>query len=208
MKIEDKKELTKLISFIAMCDGSVHKNGGTKNNVFSFSQTVPHKDIVDWVAGVVGNVTSCRILYTERPHPRKNIYKLQTLSHPFFNTIRDRIYIGNYKGLDIHALKMLDWQSLAIMYMCDGCLGRHKRPNGTIQYTTTLNLCRLSYGDQFILKKALKERLELEWNIVKTNRKYYTLRIRAKDQERFMQGIAPYVFDSFQYKLNLRTTNP
>lgn len=205
MKISDKKELVKLISFLTMCDGSVHKNGGSKNNVFSMSQTEEHKDFLLWVKDIVENITSCGISLYERELPRKNMYKVQSLSHPFFNDIRDRVYVDNYKSIDPHALKLLDWQALAIMYMCDGCLGANKTSNS---FTTTLNLCRLSYGDQLMLKKVLKEKLDLEWNVVKTGGKYHTLRLRMKDFDKFMQGIEPYVFDSFKYKLKLRTTNP
>ena len=208
MKITDKKELVKLLSFLAMGDGSVHKNGGTKNNVFSMSMTEEHEDMMLWVKGVVENITSCNLSLYKREAPRKNIYKLQSLSHPFFNDLRDRIYVDTYKSIDIHALKLIDWQCLAILYMCDGCLGKCVKPSGVVSYTTTLNLCRLSYGDMLLLKKTLKDVFDLEWNIVRTNSKYWTLRLRMKDFDKFMQGISPFVFDSFKYKLDFRTISP
>lgn len=209
MKIEDKKQLVKLLSFLAMGDGSVHKNGGTKHNVFSFSATEDHLDFVEWVKAVVENVTSCSYSLTKRDAPRRNIYKLQSMTHPFFDDLRDRIYTDSYKGIDPHALKLLDYEALAILYMCDGCLGKYVHPaTGSISYTTTLNLCRLSYGDLLLLKKALKDKLDLEWNVVKINRKYYTLRLRAKDHNKFMEGILPYMQESFMYKVDFRTTSP
>lgn len=208
MKITDKKELVKLISFLAMGDGSVHKNGGSKNCVFSMSLVEDHKDFLEWVKGIIENVTSSIFVEYNREPPRKNIIKIQSKTHPFFNDIRDRIYIDSYKSIDPHALKLLDWQALAILYMCDGCLGKSKNAKGYDCITTTLNLCRLSYGDQLLLKKALKEKLDLEWNIVKTNSKYYTLRLRMKDFDKFMEGIKPYMFDSFMYKMYFRTVNP
>jgi hypothetical protein len=69
-------------------------------------------------------------------------------------------------------------------------------------------MCRLSYGDQLLLKKAIKENLDLEFNVVKTGNKYYTLRLRSKDLEKFMNGIKPYVLDSFQYKLYFSDDKP
>lgn len=206
MKIVDKKELTKLISFLAMGDGSIHHNGGSKNCVFSMSMTEDHLDFVQYVQEVLGNITSSRIMHYKRDLPRKNMYKVQSLSHPYFNSIRDRLYVGSYKSVDVHALKLLDWEALAILYMCDGSLGR-TNSRGVDSFTTTLNLCRLSYGDMLLLKKALKERLDLEWNIVKTGGKYLTLRLRMKDFDKFMHGIAPHIFESFKYKLHLRTVN-
>lgn len=208
MKITDKKQLVKLLSYLVMGDGSIHKNGGSKNNVFSFSQVEDHKEFVDWAASVATNITGGNTYLQERDPPRRNVYKFQTRSHPFFNTLRDRIYIGNYKSIDPHALKLLDFEALSILYMSDGSLGRYVNPTGAVSYTTTLNLCRLSYGDLFLLKKALKERLDLEWNIVKTNRKYFTLRIRAKDHNKFMDGVSPFILDSFKYKIDFRTVDP
>lgn len=205
MKITDKKELVKIISFMAMGDGSVHSNGGSKNCVFSMSMVEKHLDFITYVKSVLDNVTSSKVMYTKRELPRQNIYKVQSLSHPFFNSIRERIYVDSYKSIDPHALKLMDWQCLAILYMCDGCLG--KFPDKEC-FTTTLNLCRLSYGDFLLLKNTIKEKFDLEWNIVKTGNKYYTLRLRMKDFDKFMQGIAPYIFESFKYKLYLRTTNP
>lgn len=206
MKISDTKQLVKLVSFLAMSDGSIHKNGDTKNNVFSISQVEGHEDFLVWVEGVLSNITSSSKYLTKRPAPRKNIWKLQTKSHPFFNALRDRIYTDSYKGLDPHALKLLDWEALAILYMCDGCLGHNSKKPGN--YTTTLNLCRLSYGDLLLLKKALRDTLGLEWNVVKTGRKYWTLRLRAKDLDKFVCGIEPYMLDSFSHKLKLRTVSP
>lgn len=206
MKITDKKQLVKLISYLAMSDGSIHKNGGSKNNVFSMAQTEEHLDFIEWVEGIVGNVTSSTKYLTMREEPRKNIWKLQTKTHPFFNDLRDRIYTGKYKGIDPHALKLLDWEALAVLYMCDGCLGRNKAKANS--FTTTLNMCRLSYGDQLMLKKALKDVLDLEWNVVRTGKKYWALRLRMKDFDKFMAGIEPFILDSFKYKMEIRTVSP
>lgn len=64
----------------------------------------------------------------------------------------------------------------------------------------TLNLKRLSYGDQFILKKALKDNLDLEWNINK-NGKYFYLTLRTKDHKKFFKEIEPFITNSFKYKI-------
>lgn len=208
MKIKDKKELIKLISFITMGDGSVYRNRGAGNCLFSFSQTEDHKDFVDYVGSIISNITSYKVVVDEREAPRKSLLKLYTPVHPYFNKLRDRIYVDSYKSIDPHALKMLDFEALAILYMCDGCLGKSMNSNGSVARTVTLNLCRLSYGDQLLLKKALKEKLDLEWNVVKTGGKYLTLRLRMKDFDKFMHGIEPYMQESFRYKLEIRTVSP
>lgn len=207
MKIEDKKQLTKIISYLAMSDGSLHSNGGSKNCVFSMSLVAKHKDFLEYAKSIIENITSCNTYYQEREIPRQDLIKIQSLSHPFFTDLRDRIYVGTYKSIDIHALKLLDFEALAILYMCDGCLGKYVKSDGKASYSLTLNLCRLSYGDFMLLKKALKDKLDLEFNIVRTNRKYYTLRLRSKDLQKFMDGVTPYIFNSFLYKVDFRTVD-
>jgi len=205
MKIKDKKQLMKLVSFLAMSDGSIHHNGGSKNCVFSFSQTEDHSDFVDFAREVVENITSSTTYRQDRELPRKSVLKLQTKSHPYFNALRGRIYVGNYKSLDFHALKLLDFEALAILHMADGCLGKHIDASNKVSYTTTLNMCRLSYGDLVFLKRVLKDRLDLEWNVVKTGKSYFCLRLRSKDHDKFIDGVAPYILPSFRYKIDFRT---
>ena len=208
----DKKELTKLISYFAMGDGGVYYNGS--NCKFIMNMRSANKDYIDWVAEVVSEITSVTIKevpdYNTDGYVRQPLTRLESKSHPFFTVLRNRIYVDKYKGLDPHTLKLLDWEALAILYMCDGSLYTDK-PNpkkGLINnsYNVNLNMKRLSYGDQFILKKTLKENLDLEWNINKHNQ-YYYLRLRCKDLDKFMEGITPYIKPSFSYKL-IRTENP
>lgn len=209
MKIEDKKQLMKLVSFITMGDGCISRNRQKGNCIFSLSMVEDNLDFVEWCKGVIENITSCKISYYEREAPRKNQYRLFTPVHPYFNDLRDRIYVENYKSIDPHALKLLDFEALAILYMCDGCLGKYVNPKtGKTSYTTTINLCRLSYGDLLLLKKTIKEKLDIEFNVVKTGSKYYTLRLRSKDFNKFMCGIKPYIFKSFLYKVDFRTIDP
>lgn len=208
MKIEDKKRLMKLMSFLVMSDGCVSRNRNVGNCIFSFSATEGHEDYIEYVKEIVENITSVKINVYNRELPRKNLIKLYTPVHPYFNALRDRIYVGNYKSVDVHALKLLDFEALAIFYMSDGCLGKTKRSDGKDSFTTTINLCRLSYGDMLLVKKAIKENLDIEFNVVKTGGKYYTLRLRSKDSSKFFEGIRPYIVKSFYYKLPFRTSDP
>ena len=201
MEIKDKKRLMKLMSFLTMSDGSVYRGRGAGNCLFSLSATEDHKDFIDYCAGVVGNITSSKVMLVEREPPRRNLLKLYTPVHPYFNKLRDRIYVGNYKSLDSHALKMLDFEALAILYMADGCLGKWERAPDKCSYTTTINMCRLSYGDQWLLKKAIKDKTGIEFNVVKTGGKYFTLRLRRPYLQQFMDGIRPFILGSFNYKL-------
>jgi len=202
----DKKQLTKLVSFFTMGDGGVYPVG--KEHAFIMNMREVNLDYIDWVNSVLQEIT--RSSYKKIPdyntdgYTRAPLVRLQTASHPFFSDMRNRIYTGKYKGLDPHALKLLDAEALAILYMCDGCL-RIEQPNDKKRLVTpspnvTLNLKRLSYGDQWLLKKALRDNLGLEWNINR-HYEYYYLRLRNKDVSEFMRLVTPHVLPSFEYKI-------
>lgn len=220
METLNKKELVKLISYIVMGDGGLYfptkRTDGT-NAQFIMNMKEENKDYIFFCKGVLEQLTGCRIAerkdYNADGCVRKPQLRLESNRHPLLTQIHSRVYTGKYKGVDPHALKMLDAEALAILYMCDGSFVIDK-PNpkkGLINesYNVTLNMKRLSYGDQFILKKALKEKLDLEFNINRQN-EYYYLRLRVKDFNKFMEMVAPHVLPSFQYKIHesFRTVSP
>ena len=134
-----------------------------------FSIIKDNEDYINYCKNILENITSCRLVerkdYNTDNSTRKPQLRLESRVHPFFTTLHDRIYTEKYKGLDPHAFKLFDWECLAILFMCDGC-GCYKR--GYKDYS--LNLKRLSYGDQLFLKKQLKDKLDLEWNINKNGK--------------------------------------
>lgn len=216
MKTFNKKELTKLLSYIVMGDGGLYISGECVNAAFAMNMRSANMDYILFCKDVLDNLVSATIkprTMKDDGFNRQPQHRLQSRTHPMLTTLRDRIYTGAYKGIDPHALKLLDAQALAILYMCDGSLvvtpPGGKRGSVSPEYTVTLNMKRLSYGDQFILKKALKDNLNLEWNINRQN-KFYCLRLRAKDVDAFMEMVAPHVMPSFQYKVKegFRTVDP
>lgn len=212
MKTLNKKELVKLLSYIVMGDGGLYfptkRTEGT-NAQFIMNMKEENSDYIYFCKEVLENLTNCRVYnrkdYNTDGCTRQPQLRLESSRHPLLTTIHERVYTDKYKGLDPHALKMLDAEALAILYMCDGSFTtvepwQTNRGSVNTEYRVTLNMKRLSYGDQFILKKALKDLLDLEWNINRQN-SYYYLRLRTKEVDKFMELIAPHVLPSFQYKL-------
>lgn len=200
MKV-NKKELVKILSYVVMGDGGVYYSG--RNCYFAMNMKVVHSDFIEKIHSTINeNITSCKLRYRERNDGAEDQLTVWSVSHPFFTKLRDRIYTGKYRGVDPHALKMLDAEALAILYMCDGSYSKDKRTKSPkAGRRVTLNLKRLSYGDLFILKKALKEKLNLEWNINKQNQ-YYYLALRGKDVDSFFNMVRPHICPSFYYKLS------
>lgn len=205
----DNKQLTKLLSYFIMGDGGVYVRGKA-NAAFIMNMVEKNKDYIDWVESVlnefVGTKQTKRKDYNTDGCLRQPQIRLESKTHPKLTTLHERIYTGSYKGIDPHALKLLDWEAMSILYMCDGCLHEDK-PNpkrGLINssWNLTLNMKRLSYGDQLLLKKAIKEVLGVEFNINRQG-KYYYLRLRSKDVITFCRGVAPYMKESFKYKIRV-----
>ncbi len=207
----DKKEQNKLISYFIMGDGGVYrqksKTGkGYMNAKFIMNMTDDHldyinefKDLIDFTKVSIEK----RKDYNTDGYNRKGQYRVWTGNHPRFTSYWERIYTGKYKGLDPIYIKQLDWHALTILYMSDGSLGEYFRPEiGMVKpsYNITLNLKRLSYGDLELLGKYLTKNLGLYWSINRS-KNYYYIRIKMKSFQKFMEGVTPFIHDSFKYKI-------
>ena len=214
--ITDKKELYKLISYLTMSDGGVYlnkKNGKQIGNArFVMTQRDDHLDFCEYASDILSNVTNVKIKRIDRSKDkdanRQNQYRVETNNHPVFTQMRERIYIDNYKSIDPHYLKALDWESLSILYMSDGCLSKYFKPEAGMvnpSYNLTLNMKRLSYGDQVLIKRALEEKQMGAWSVCRHNQ-YYYLRLSTKFIPLFMENIYKFIVPSYRYKIVERLT--
>lgn len=204
----DKKQLNKLISAFSMADGGLYKRNVNGNAYFQMNMLTIHDDYIEWVKTTIEQLVHVNKTKVSNPCKRPQT-NLNSRTHPVLTKIHSRIYREcGYKGLDEHWIQNIDWEILAIFYMADG--GLHvEQPNskkGLINPSpnVALHMKRLSYGDQWFLKKSIKDNLGIEFNIVKhtnNDKVYYFLRLRNKDIKIFMEGISPYVKETFYYKL-------
>lgn len=201
----DKKRLVKVLGFAAMFDGCLVRNdyradrpNKAVNASLKFDQTEDHADFVEYVGGFAEELSPIRRYREERVYPRENLVGFMTRRLPFYSTMRDRMYVGSYKSVDPHLLKLLDAEALAIMFMADGN-GRMLR--GMREFT--ISLARLSYGDAMLVKKAMQEKLDLCWNIRRSGSggKYNQIYLMRSSIERFQGMIEPWILPSFEYKL-------
>ena len=215
--MRDNKQLTKIISACILGDGGVYiPPDRSKNAHFILGQTADHNDHVEQIKAYTDTLTSCRV-YTRIPKKPegamtvKPITKLITRVHPFYTTLRNRWYPNGYKVLDPHCLKLLDWEMMAIWYMQDGCKYPLKNPKLKINsgiYLATLNF---TYGDNMIMRHAIAEKLNMHFTVAKhisRGKHYWKLSLSQKCLEEFVEGVAPYIVDSFKYKLDLARRAP
>lgn len=203
----DKKQLLKLVSAFSMADGGLYKRSENGQAYFMMNMLACHKDYIEWVKSVLENLVHVNMTPVANPCKRPQT-NLNSRTHPFLTSIHGRLYRDKYKGLDEHAMKLFDWEVMAIFYMADGGL-YVEQPNpkkGLVNPSPTVSLYmkRLSYGDSKFLKEVIRDKLGVEFNINKHFYKgttYYFLRLRRKDVEKFVEGIKPFMKESFYYKL-------
>lgn len=198
------KELIKRLYFFSTFDGGIYTVANSTNAKFIVNMKKENLDYVEAIEKTlnelgIGCSIKDRVDYSTDGFSRKQQVRLESRNHPKLTTIQNRIYIEGKKVIDPHMLTMLDAEALAIIFMADGSRVYDKRsPNA--KPNITLNTKGFSYGDNFLLKKAIKEVLNLEFNIQRQNN-YWYLRLRAKDIEKFDEIVSPFIFNSFSYKL-------
>ena len=214
----DKKQITKLISYMATFDGGLYvrnRKDRPCNNVnaqFIMNMRKENTDYVEWVKDVLDNFTSAVIIdrkdYNTDGCIRDPQVRLESKAHPVLTTIRDRIYIDKVKVIDPHMLTLMDAESLAIIFMADGgssldarCLDPNNKSRlKNYSASITLNTKGFSYADNMSLSKAIYDKLGIRTTVNRQN-KYYFLNVKVDDIIKFVNTVAPYICKSFLYKL-------
>jgi hypothetical protein len=197
------KDLNKRLYYFAMFDGCLQrKENGDANLIVNMLEI--NKDYLEKVISTLeeiplGYTLTEPAIYTKDGFNRKQQLRLQTKVHPILTKIHERMYLDGHKVLDPHMLTLLDAEALAIAFMADGSRYVDKRwSNASPKYRLHTN--NISYGDNWLFKKALKETFDLEFNIVKKGMKY-ELGLRQKDNILFEVTIEDFILPSFKYKI-------
>lgn len=197
----DKKQLTKLLSYFIMGDGSLEFGEKSKNARFSVCHSKQNSDYLFWKESVLNEITSTTRYERSRTKESHSInVVIRSKQHPIYSILHNRLYYNGKKTVDPHTLKLLDWEAVAILLQDDGS---HSH-NGTRTTNLYLHTNTFSYAENLLLKQAIRDILGVEFNVVR-NKKWYELRLRAKDYNKFTDGCEPFVFESFKYKLPIRT---
>lgn len=199
----NKKQISKLLSYMTTFDGGVYQYGKAKNAQFIMNMREENLDYMEWVKSVLENITGVRL--TERKDynvdgcKRAPQLRLESQRHPFLTKLRERIYIDNHKVIDPHMLKMMDAEALAIIFMCDGHSSLDTRFKNT-HCKITLETKGFSYSDNLALSKSIYEATNIRTNVQRSG-KYYLLYVKTKDHKLFVETVMPHILPSFMYKL-------
>ena len=197
------KDQSKRLYYFSTFDGGLYVTGKCTNAKFIMNMREENKDYIEKVQQTLEDAGIGTRLYDRKDYntdgyTRKPQLRLESKTHPKLTTIWERVYIDGHKVIDPHILTMLDEEALSIIFMADG--GRYVDPRCNATPAYSLHTKGFSYGDNFLLKKALKEKLDLEFNVHRHS-KYWFLTLRSKDSEKFEQLVGPHVLSSFGYKL-------
>lgn len=206
MSYIDKKQLVKLVSYMATFDGGLYKRSTNSNAMFIMNMREENRDYIEWVKATLEQVTSCRLSnrkdYNTDGWNRNPQLRLESRCHPFFTSIWGRIYTAKSgKIIDPHMLKLMDAEALAIIFMCDGG-SRIYKANRSVNFSTdiSLNTKGFGYHDNLALSKSIFSKLHIK-SIINRHNQYWYLRINTKDHQRFVDTVKPYIKPSFFYKL-------
>lgn len=187
-----------------------------KQSHYYIKQREDHKDYIDWQANYLEQLTSVRIQYNEaytdkRGYTCKGQFELHTKNHPIYTILRNRIYLNGTKCISEHDLHLLDWEVMAIFYMDDGWIDVQERKRVDTYVRIGIASHNYTYGDQLMLRKAIKEKLSIEFNIRKHLQKsgecMFYLEAKKEHAKRFLEGISKFILPSYEYKLDFRKCN-
>jgi hypothetical protein len=201
--------LIKLVSAMVLGDGALRVWRGKPPAAYNLSQIADHKDYVDWQASVLEELTAVKVrqydaFVDDKGVSRKSRLMLETRTHPLYTLLYSRIYNNNVKSISLHDLKLFDWQSAAIWYMDDGY--RLKAADNYNNGNVFLCTDSYSHSEVIMLQKVIYEKLGIPFDVSprgvkKDGTRSYRLKARKDNANRFIDGVAPYLFPSFEYKL-------
>jgi hypothetical protein len=212
----NKKDITKIISAFMLGDGCLRiwNNRPNLNAAYSFAQTDDHKDYVDYQKSIIEQVTSVRLNHYEPSLKngvnRKGFYKLESKSHPLFQALRERWYHDGKKTISLHDLKQFDFEMLAIWYMDDGYILRSENK----YHKGNVFLCTDTYtqAEVVLLQKIIYTSTGVAMDIRRRGTKkdgtqIYRLVARNDQATKFLEGVKPFMFPSFEYKLHTENSD-
>lgn len=230
----DEKIFTKLVSSFVLGDGALSSlksyprtdengnersslNNKIKNSHYYFKQISIHSDYSDYQKEVLENLTMVtKAINPEyidsRGYKCQEQISLNTMSHPFYTTMRERFYFEGKKQIDPHYLKLWDEQTMAFFYMDNGWIECQEQKSGNIYIRVGLATHAYSYGDVALLCNWMKEKFDFNFDIKRHMQKSgeykFYLRNSKDNSKRFLDAVYSYVFPSFEYKFSSERFTP
>lgn len=174
---------------------------GNKNGFFSVSQT--DKDLTLFKYEILKSFVNTEIkIYEDKRSNRKRVYYFNTISHPIFTSIYDKIYVNGIKTVSQGWLEELTPLSLAVWYMDDGSI---TQKNHQMRISTE----SFSFREHLLMKNYLKQKWGINPDIKNSPRQNkFILSFKSKERDSFFELIGHFIIPGMRYKIykNLKPT--
>lgn len=167
--------------------GDAHLVATTRGYAFRLNHGIAQKEYVDWKFQELENLTNLS--------PRvcnEKVYYFRSVSHPFFDLLRNKFYPGRLKVLPKDLDKWLTPLSLAIWFMDDGA-----REGCQVR----INSQSFSLKENKRLIRILEAKLGISATINR-DKDRFRLKVNDKSMDRFRKLVSPYLLPSMLYKLS------
>ena len=194
--MEHRLELKGAIIGMLMGDAGLSKD--RKNAHLFIGHSKKHEDYALWKKQILEEITSVSVWYGESTAEKNGklhqVMRIWTKSHPFYTSLRDRMYFQNRKTFDLHCLKRLTDLGLLFWYLDDGTA-----QGGGAMFCTD----RYSYIENLSLQKYFHDRWKL---VAKLNRhgKHWRLRLPKSEAQKLFRIFEPFqsqIPESMKHKL-------
>lgn len=214
----EKKDLIKIVHASILGDGFFYKvdqDNDKANTHYMLKQSADHKDYVEKMAGVLEDLTRVRVDVVDayidnRGFVCKEQLVLKTMRHPTYKKMYNRLYshVDNthVKRLDPHYLKLIDWETIAILYMDDGWIEVDERKTKESYVRAGIATHAFSYFENIVLRDLLAEQFGIHCEVthhkMRSGKICYYLRFKKDNAKRLIEGVTPFVVPSYEYKLS------
>ena len=167
--------------------GNGHLAKTTRGYAFRVNHGLMQKEYVDWKYQELSSLTN------GVPSTYKSAYYFRTVSHHYFDEMRDLFYRKDRKIIPRNIDRLLTPLAIAVWFMDDGTKEGNQARINTQSFTKKE-------------KKKLSDTLEATLGIKSTiNRDKHLFRLRISDQSMslFREMVAPHIVPSMRYKLSL-----
>jgi len=157
------------------------------------------KEYCEWKANMFG---IAELKYIEKNgYSQKPAYNFQTKIFDLEDEVPK-----DTKNVPDWLLDKLDERGIAIWYMDDGSINKHKLKDGSISNYISIHSNNFDYEiqEKFVKKFA---QYGIDCTISKTKGKYYYLRFNKENTLKLLQLISPYIQASMRYKIDVRKEN-
>lgn len=170
-------------------DGSIEKVS-SQGARYTMIHSIKQKEYLEYKVKILEQLTSVNTYeYTDK---RGFTYVgAKTRNHPYYFKLREQMYFNGRKTITSHLMKILDMKGIAIWFLDDGYIDRNMAQLATNCFTEAEN---------YFLKDWLLKQHNIHSSVNRI-RKYYFLKISAKDTERIVNSVKELNIPSMNYKI-------